>query len=457
MCKLQVLVCDDEEGLREGLKTIVRIEGHEVDTVATGTQAVELLKKNTYDIAFIDLKLGDISGIEILKRVGEIKTKIYVITAFSSVETAVEAMKHGANDYLCKPFNNNEIQEILDQASAAQKHQSTPDKHQKINQSPHTEMSDIRDGGVVTANAQVKRLLEIIDKVADANMPVMILGESGTGKEMFTREIHSRSNRNEEPYFAINCAAIPGDLLESELFGHEKGAFSGADKRKVGKFELAGKGILYLDEIGDMSFALQSKLLRVIEERSFERLGGIKQIPFEARIVSSTNKDLREMVGQKNFRADLYYRLSGIEMVLPPLRDRTEDVPLLVDFFLDYFCSYYCRDRANFTKEAISKMQNYPWHGNIRELKHVIESVLLLHPEKKEFTYEDLLLRPIRVDGQRQNPSASSTTISVGEIEKNTILEALKDHSFNKSYTAKALNISRKTLYNKLRKYDIDS
>ncbi len=454
MFKLQVLVCDDEEGLREGLKTIVCIEGHEVDTVATGTQAVEMLKKNTYDIAFIDLKLGDISGIEILKRVGDIKTKIYVLTAFSSVETAVEAMKHGANDYLCKPFNNNEIQEILDQASLAEEHKRTPDQRLDLKKNSTAMMSDIRNGGVVTANSKVKKLLDIIDKVADATMPIMILGESGTGKEMFAREIHTRSNRKDEPYFAINCAAIPGNLLESELFGHEKGAFSGAEKLKAGKFELAGNGILYLDEIGDMSFALQSKLLRVIEERSFERLGGVKSIPFEARIVSSTNKNLREMVGDKTFRDDLYYRLSGIEMILPPLRERTEDIPLLLDFFLDYFCSYYCRDRASFSVEAIVKMKNYPWHGNIRELKHVIESALLLHPKKRDFTYEDLLLRPI-ITKTHQN--GTSSTISVGEIEKNTILEALKDHSFNKSYTAKALNISRKTLYNKLRKYDIDS
>jgi len=428
-----ILLVDDEEGLLIGLKKILELRGFYVLTALTGKKAVEILKKNEIDLAFIDLKLGDTDGIEVVRAVQPTTTPIVIMTAFASVETAVRSMKIGVTDYIQKPFNNDDILSIADRFFQKKDHQ-----HQTI------KMDSKKLGRLVFKSKKVLEVFDTVEKIKDCDIPILLLGESGTGKEVFARLIHELGKRKRQPFVGINCSAIPGELLESELFGHEKGSFSGALTLKPGKFEIAEDGTLFLDEIGDMEYKLQSKLLRVLEEKSFEHIGGITPIEFKARVIASTNRDLKQMVIDKEFRSDLYFRLRGLEILLPPLRERREDLDTLIHHFMQLYTENHNKN-VSISSEAIRFIKNYSWPGNIRELKNVIESAVLL-------AEDDSLLLPKHFNIEDENANDEEKRI-INELEKKYILKTLEKNQFNRTLAAQDLKISRKTLYNKIKKY----
>jgi two-component system response regulator AtoC len=432
----KILLVDDEEGLLEGLTKILSIKGYAVSTAGCGGTAVKMLKKGNFDLAFVDLKMEDIDGIEVVKQVQDLATPIVIMTAYASVETAVSSMKIGVCDYIQKPFDNDDILAIAGRFFS-EKREKSEGGNPKMGESL----------SVILESEKSLEARRTVEKVKDCDIPVLLLGESGTGKEVFARMIHNNCVRSKEPFIGINCSAIPAELLESELFGHEKGAFSGAASMKLGKFEIAGAGTLFLDEIGDMEYKLQSKLLRVLEERSFEHIGGVAPISFKARIIASTNRELKHMITNKQFRADLYFRLRGVELVLSPLRERPEDLELLIHKFVKD-CSANYNKRVSVSSEAVNVLKEYSWPGNIRELKNVVESAVLL-------AEDDSLLFPDNFKLENDEEEEAGDAF-LSDLEKDFILKTLEKNRFNRTLAARELNISRKTLYNKIKKYSLE-
>jgi len=341
-------------------------------------------------------------------------------------------MKLGATDYIQKPFDNQEIVEMADRLCLR-------------GESRDSLMNVSGEGGLIVASQQMRDTVSMLRKVADSDIPVLLQGESGTGKELLARLVHEQSSRRQHPFVAINSAAIPPELLESELFGHEKGAFTGAHASKIGKFEAAADGTIFLDEIGDMGLHLQTKLLRAIEERSFEPVGSTRSIPLRARIVASTNRDLLTMVHEKSFRLDLYYRLKGVSVTIAPLRERRDDIEPLVQYFLERYRLRYQKSDVGISRESIRYFKNYSWPGNVRELKNAIESAVLLSAGNRALLPKDFLLEaPI-----------DTVLPEMWRQEKENIIEALSKTGFNRSVTARTLGMSRKTLYNKMKRYGI--
>ena len=430
--EFRILVVDDEEGMREGLEKALCLAGFSVATAANAAEGLQKLRQERFDLAFVDYKLPDMDGIEIIRRSETECLDIIIITAFASIENAIAAMKLGASDYLIKPFSNEEITQI----ACKYYKKSTVRKN---NGSPGT-------GDFIYVSDSMRSAVENAKLIARSPIAVLIEGESGTGKEMIARLMYREGGYEGKPFVGINCAAIPSELLESELFGYEKGAFSGAHQTKIGKFESAGEGIVFLDEIGDMSFDLQAKLLRVLEEKSFERIGGLKSVPFHARVISSTNVDLHDQIQKGNFRSDLYFRLKGVQIHIPPLRERNKDIEALALHFLGHFQTEYQKDGLELSAEAVRKLKRHSWPGNVRELKHVIESAVLLAGSKKKILAEDL---PVEAVGD-------ANRINIQEIEKASIMNALVENHFNRSLAAKSLQISRKTLYSRMKRYSIE-
>jgi len=428
----KILIVDDEIGIREGLKKTLSLEGFYVESEDNGKSAVKLLKRKVFNLAFIDLHLPDITGVDVIDQIDSEQTEIIIITAYATVETAVQAMKKGASDYIRKPFDISEAKDLVNKY------------YLKYTTSKNLNISKKINGPIILKSNDMTEIYGIIDKIKDSTISVLILGESGTGKEMIARLIHSEGNRKRKPFIGINCAAIPADLLESELFGFEKGSFSGASKNKKGKFELAEDGIIFLDEIGDMTYVLQSKILRVLEERNFERVGGISPIPLKARIIASTNIKIMEAIEKERFRSDLYYRLNGAKICIPSLKERTEDIEQLVYSFIEHFNALYGK-KVSISQEGLSYLKKKCWPGNIRELKSVIEYAVLLSESDTVFFSKDFPLDNEKNDGSH----------SLFKIEKEKILKALDDNGFNRSLTAKTLSISRKTLYNKMKKHSL--
>jgi two-component system response regulator AtoC len=431
--EFKILIIDDEAGMREGLQKTLAIEGYSVHTAASGRSGLEMIDKDHFDLALIDYKLPDLDGIQIIKQIDTDKLYTVMITAFASVENAVNAMKMGASDYLRKPFNNQDIIDIAERY------------YRKKNRSADGKKK-MQEDTCIYKSKVMESIIQQVNTIARSHIPVLIQGESGTGKEIIARLIYHEGDYKGKPIVCINCAAIPSELLESELFGHEKGAFSGASQKKIGKFELAGDGVIFLDEIGEMDTSLQAKLLRVLEEKTFERIGGLQQIAFNARVISSTNANLKDMMNKNKFRSDLYYRLNGIQINLPPLRERAEDIEMLANHFLEYYQGHYQKEGIEFSAEAIRKLKKHPWPGNVRELKHFIESIILLSSSEKKLLPEDLTLES----------SPAQDKLSVYELEKNSIIDALVESHFNRSLAAESLKISRKTLYSKMKKYSIE-
>ncbi len=374
----KILVADDEESIRWVLSKSLAKQGFQVDLARDGQEALLMSRKQSYDLAVLDIKMPGLSGLDLLSRFQEEcpRALVIIMTAESSMKNAVEAMKRGAYDYLTKPFDLDALDAIIYKAQkAADVSAEVSLLKQEIKQ--HYQL----DRTIIGQSQPMQKIYKVLGKIAPSDITVLIYGESGTGKELIARAIHFNSPRLGKPFIALNCAAIPRELLESELFGHEKGAFTGATEKKIGKFEQAKDGTLFLDEIGDMPLELQAKLLRVLQEKEITRTGGSATIQVNARIIAATNQDLKDKVQNKEFREDLYYRLNVVPLELPPLRERREDIPSLVDFFLAKAADDYGTAATGVTKEALTLLSNYAWPGNVRELENIIQRAALLSPD----------------------------------------------------------------------------
>ncbi len=435
--EFRILLADDEDGLLEGLSKTLELEGYRIDTASSGRSAVDVLLNDKYDLVFLDLKLGDMDGIEVVKAIQPNVTPIVIMTAYASIESAVNSMKIGVLDYIQKPFDNSDIIAIADRFY-----------DEKSEMAADVELASEKFSSIIFKSKKSIDAYNTINKVKDCNIPILLLGESGTGKEVFARLVHENCERKSRPFVGINCSAIPSELLESELFGYEKGSFSGAASEKPGKFEAAAGGTLFLDEIGDMEYKLQSKLLRVLEEKTFERIGGLRSKEFSARIIASTNRDLKTMIRNNEFRSDLYFRLRGIEIVLPPLRERPEDLDALIHNFVAMYSRNYNK-KVSVSSEAVNVLKEYEWPGNIRELRNVVETAVLLADDNSL-----LLSDHFRIENEKASVAEEKGYID--ELERSFILKTLEKNRFNRTLAARELNISRKTLYNKIKKYSLE-
>ena len=379
----KVLVIDDERAIRSTLKDILSLEGFDVALAENGAVGIEMFEKGGVDVAFLDIKMPGMDGIEVLERLQAISPEVPVvmISGHGTIDTAVEAIKKGAYDFIAKPLDLNRILITLRNAT---------DKTTLVQETKKLRTKVNKTYEIVGESAPIRRVKDIIEKVAPTEARVMITGANGTGKELVARWLHEKSNRADGPYVEVNCAAIPSELIESELFGHEKGAFTSAIKQRKGKFEQADGGTLFLDEIGDMSLSAQAKVLRALQENRISRVGGDKDIAVNVRVVAATNKNLTDEIAKGSFREDLYHRLSVILIHVPSLADRREDIPLLAEHFLDTISAEYGMARATITPEAIAELQKLGWTGNVREFRNVIERLMILCG--KEITAEDVVM-----------------------------------------------------------------
>lgn len=367
----KILVIDDERSIRNSLKDILQYENYEVALAEDGPQGIALVEKNVYDIILCDIKMPEMDGIEVLDKIHKLSpdTPVVMISGHGNIDTAVESIKKGAYDFIEKPLDLNRLLITIKNAT---------DKSTLINETKVLKNKVKKKYQIIGHSPALIKAIEMADKVAPTEARVLILGENGSGKELFARRLHEMSNRYRAPFVEVNCAAIPSELIESELFGHEKGAFTSAVKQRKGKFEIADKGTLFLDEIGDMSLSAQSKVLRSLQDEKITRVGGDRSIKVDVRVIAATNKNLIEEIHKGNFREDLYHRLSVIIINVPSLNERIEDIPELTDYFADQICGEYGMPLKKFTPEAINKLKEYHWTGNIREFRNVIERLIIL-------------------------------------------------------------------------------
>ncbi|MDH6303901.1 DNA-binding NtrC family response regulator [Parabacteroides sp. PF5-5] len=453
--KGKVLIADDEASIRKVMTLLLKEEGYEVKTVENGREAVDTLLSFNPDVVLLDQQMPLLTGTEAFEEIRKLRPNqvVIFITAFGSIALAVDAVKKGAYDFIEKPFDNDNL---LLKVKRAMEHCRMKGEINTLK----TRLQANTHQYIIGENSGLKQVVIQVKRVADTNATVLIHGESGTGKELIANAVHKNSNRANEPFIAINCGAIPLSLMESELFGHEKGAFTDAKEAKAGTFEQANGGTLFLDEIGELPMDAQVKLLRVLEERKITRIGGKKAIPVDVRIVAASNRMLEEEVRKGNFRLDLLYRLNIFTITLPPLRERKEDIPLLVDYFIVKHNKVLNLAVKSISQAAMDIITKYDWPGNVRDLENAIQSAMILAPDGI-ITTEHL---PLRVKGYETIETLSASEAegnSIKEInaqvEKELILEMLKKHNFNRTLTAEALNISRKTLFNKMKRYGIDS
>ncbi|GAB4542128.1 MAG: sigma-54 dependent transcriptional regulator [Thermodesulfovibrionia bacterium] len=448
----QILVVDDERDIRRALEYVLSGEGHEVDTASNGIEAINKLKERDYDLIITDLRMEGVDGFGVLKRSKEINASIpvIIITAYGTIDSAVEAMKLGASDYIVKPFLHDDIKltvtRILEQNKLSLENIRL--KRQLSQQFGCKE--------IIGSSEAILRVFDTIEKVAPTKANVLITGESGTGKGLIAETIHHNSPRADKPFMSINCAAIPETLLESELFGYKKGAFTGATSDKVGLMVMANEGTLFLDEIGDMPLIIQSKLLNVLESGEVLPLGDTRTKRVDVRIISATNKDIETCIKQKTFREDLYYRLNVIEIRVPPLRERREDIPLLANHFLKEGGVLRGRDIKRFDEPAMKALISYSWPGNVRELRNVIERAIILS-DGERITINDLpqKIREGEWMGRCQEVDLQPLKAMVSEYEKEIITNALKRFNGNKEMVVRTLGIDLATLYRKMHKYGI--
>lgn len=436
---IKVLIADDEKNLRKVLMSELSNEGFDAGETDSGIRAAELLEKEEYDILLLDLNMPGLGGMDVLKKIKglEIPTEVIILTGHATISTAVEAMKLGAYDYLTKPFKVEELKAVIEKAFEKKTllSENLLLKTQLKRQSGHK--------NIITKNPLMTEILETVKKVAVTDTPVLIYGESGVGKELVAKAIHDASERAEKPFIPINCGAIPENMLESELFGHEKGAFTGAYERKLGLLEIANNGTLFLDEIGELPQQLQVKLLRVIETKSFFRVGGLREIRVNVKFVFATNKDIKTEAEKGNFRPDLYYRISALTLHIPPLRERKEDIPLLIDHFIRNNPSFKHR---RFSKDALDVISRYSWPGNVRELNNVLQRTLLLS-HSDTISKDDL---PADLIADNKIPGSL-----LEDVERNHILKVLKEVNGHRGMAAEILGIDPKTLYRKLLNYGL--
>ena len=439
--KISILIVDDEESVRDSLYNWFIEDGYRVVTAENARKALTLLESDLFDIILADIKMPGMDGLEMLRRIKSIKPDsiIIVMTAFATVDTAVKALKDGAYDYVTKPFDPDDLTHLIRNAT---KQISLEDENKTLKKKVIT-LENIED--LIGESDAIKNLLREVESVAQTNSSVIITGESGTGKELVARAIHANSPRRFFPFVSVHCGALTESLLESELFGHEKGAFTGAMYNRKGRFEMADSGSIFLDEIATISTKMQVELLRVLESKTFIRVGGNKEISSDFRVICATNKDLKSMVEQGTFREDLFYRLNVVNIHIPPLRDRIADIPLLVDYFIKKYCLSMNKPPATIDQTALKRLQEFNYPGNIRELENMIERAIVVG-DGKRISLKDLPL---------EKSIVNSSTESLDDFERAFILQILHKYGWNISRTAKALKIDRVTLYNKIKKYDL--
>lgn len=448
--KSSVLVVDDDLAHRTMLRTLLSSWGYEVSEADDGGSAIEAVRRRPFDLVLMDIRMIHVSGIEALEEIKAFNPAIPVIlmTAFASVETAVEALKKGAYDYLTKPLDFDELQVAI---GRAMEHSRLREENRLLKESLRLQFDR---GNLIGRSAAMTGLLETVAQVAPSEATVLITGESGTGKEVIAGALHYNSPRREGPFIKINCAAIPETLLESELFGHEKGAFTGADRRKEGKFRQASGGSLFLDEVSEMSVGMQVKLLRVLQEREITRVGGEEVIRVDVRVIAATNRDLLREIDTGRFRQDLFYRLNVVTLHVPPLRERKDDIPPLAEHFLRIFAEKNRKSVKGFSPQAMDRLIRYDWPGNVRELMNTVERGVVMsrsqYIDEGELT-PILLDRPVAA-GHGQAGGAGGES-SLEALEKATILKTLEQTGGNKSEAARRLGITRRTLHQKLKKY----
>jgi DNA-binding NtrC family response regulator len=452
----RVLVVEDERAIALALSGLLRKEGHDVVVVESGERAVAALEQESFDLVLTDLALGrGMSGLDVLRRSKEIRrqTPVVMITAHGSEKIAVEAIKAGADDYVPKPFDNDEMRHVvsraLERTRLAREHRLLLDRLER----------DYGFGALVGSGAAMRRVFEVIRKVAETDLTVLIRGESGTGKELVAQALHAASPRCDRPFVAVNCAAISRELVESELFGHEKGAFTGADARRIGRFEAAAGGTIFLDEIGDMAPETQAKVLRVLEQRSVERVGGNTPIAIDVRVVAATHRDLERDVEAGRFRQDLYYRLKVVQAELPPLRERREDIPALCERFLSQLGERLGREKMAIGSAALARLARHDFPGNVRELRNILERAAVMASgssiEEAELELAPNRAAPAAMAGELTFAEAKRQAI--GEFERSFLRDALRRHGGNVSRTAEAIGMVRQSLQQKIRELDLRS
>ena len=441
--KISILVVDDEESVRDSLYNWFIEDGYRVASAENAGKALTMIESDSFDIVLADIKMPGMDGLEMMGRIKLIKPDaiVIVMTAFATVDTAVRALKDGAFDYITKPFDPDDLTHLIRNAS---RQISLAEENETLREKVIS-LENIED--LVGDSEPVKRVLEAIESVAQSNSSVVITGESGTGKELVARAIHSNSPRRFFPMVSVHCGALSESLLESELFGHEKGAFTGAVYNRKGRFEMADNGSIFLDEIATISTKMQIDLLRVLETKKFTRVGGNKEISSDFRVICATNRDLKSMVAEGSFREDLYYRLNVVNIKIPPLRERVEDIPLLVDYFIKKYCKLMNRAVVTIEKSAIKRLEEYNFPGNVRELENMIERAIVVGSGRK-ITPGDLPLEKTIV---------ASSVESLDDLERNHISQILDKYGWNISRAAKALKVDRVTLYNKISKYGLKS
>jgi DNA-binding NtrC family response regulator len=441
--KISILIVDDEESVRESLNDWFTDDGYHVKSAENAKRALSILEAEDFDIILADLKMPGMDGLEMLRRIKALKKEavVIVMTAFATVDTAVKALKDGAYDYVTKPFDPDDLSHLIRNATKQiVLVEENEDLKKKV-----VSLENVDD--IIGHSEAMRQVLKEVESVAQSNSSVIITGESGTGKELIARAIHFNSPRKFYPLVSVHCGALTESLLESELFGHEKGAFTGALYNRKGRFEMADSGTIFLDEIATVSMKMQVELLRVLETKSFMRVGGNKEITSDFRLICATNRDLKGMVGKGEFREDLYYRLNVVNIHIPPLRDRTEDIPYLVDYFIRKYCTSMNKPLVSIDPQALNRLETYPFPGNIRELENMIERALVVGNGKK------IQVRDLPIGKEE----ISSSIESLDEFEKAFILQILNKYDWNISRTAKALKVDRVTLYNKIKKFGLKS
>jgi len=452
----RLLVADDEPHQREMLRSLLTRAGFEVEIAANGAEALASLERDRFDLLLTDQKMPEMDGLALLEAARRLQPDLPVVlmTAFGSVSQAVAAMKQGAADYLTKPFERDELLLVLAKVLRQRRLEDEVEALRGVLQDRY------RLGNVIGISPGIRAVFSLVERIAGADVPVLIRGESGTGKELVARAIHTQSARAAGPFVALNCAAIPETLLESEFFGHERGAFTGAVRSHAGRFEQAQGGTLFLDEIGAMRIDLQAKLLRALQEKEIQRLGAASPVAVDVRILAATGENLEEAIRRRSFRDDLFYRLNVVPIHLPPLRDRVEDIPLLVDHFLDEAAAKFGRERPALAPEVLDLLQTHAWPGNVRELLNCVERMVLL-ARGPRLTPEDL---PADVRGIAAAPPGEGNGgielpaggVRLADLERDLILQALRRTRGNLAPAAKLLGISYKTLQYRVRKFGLD-
>lgn len=448
----RILIVDDEPGIRESLAAILDDEGYRPDTAASGEECLETLGRRSYPLVLLDIWLPGVDGLKTLERIQAMdpveRPEVIVISGHGKIETAVRATKLGAFDFLEKPLS---LEKVSVTVKNALEHRRLARQNQDLRSQFASKVRIIGD------SISMKALRQQLELMAPTNGRVLIFGESGVGKELVAQAIHAQSMRAEEPFVEVNCAAIPEELIESELFGHRKGSFTGAHEDKIGKFQQADGGTLFLDEVGDMSLNTQAKVLRALEEQRFEPVGSGKTVQVDVRVIAATNKQLEQEIARGNFREDLFYRLNVVPFVVAPLRDREEDIPQLAEYFLDDFALQYGRKRKELTPEALAALVAYPWPGNVRELRNLMERIVILNPQ----VTVDVRHVPLPPASRRNRTTAESGAFPTLEearkaYERNYVLQTLETHGGNVSRTAKALGLERSHLYRKMKALGIE-